>query len=71
MEEVILVNNHDEQIGTLEKLAAHKQGLLHRAFSVLIFNNDGEMLIHQRADEKYHWAMDEYVLFTPTCGRNE
>ena len=56
MEEVILVNNHDEQIGTLEKLAAHKQGLLHRAFSVLIFNNDGEMLIHQRADEKYHCA---------------
>ena len=63
MEEVILVNNHDEQIGTLEKLAAHKQGLLHRAFSVLIFNNDGEMLIHQRADEKYHCA----GLWTNTC----
>lgn len=63
MEEVILVNNHDEQIGTLEKLAAHKQGLLHRAFSVLIFNKEGEMLIHQRADEKYHCA----GLWTNTC----
>lgn len=63
MEEVILVNNHDEQIGTIEKLAAHKQGLLHRAFSVLIFNNDGEMLIHQRANEKYHCA----GLWTNTC----
>lgn len=63
MEEVILVNTNDEQIGTLEKLAAHKQGLLHRAFSVLIFNDAGELLIHQRAHEKYHCA----GLWTNTC----
>lgn len=63
MEEVILVNNHGEQIGTLEKLAAHKQGLLHRAFSVLIFNDAGELLIQQRAQEKYHCS----GLWTNTC----
>ena len=63
MEEVILVNTNDEQIGTLEKLAAHEQGLLHRAFSVLIFNKNGELLIHQRAHDKYHCA----GLWTNTC----
>lgn len=63
MEEVILVNTNDEQIGTLEKLAAHEQGLLHRAFSVLIFNDAGELLIHQRAHEKYHCA----GLWSNTC----
>lgn len=63
MEEVILVNSLDEQIGTLEKIAAHEQGLLHRAFSVLIFNDKGELLIHQRAHEKYHCA----GLWTNTC----
>ena len=54
MEHVILVNELDEQIGTLEKMKAHELGLLHRAFSVFIFNDRGEMLLQQRALTKYH-----------------
>lgn len=54
MENVILVNEKDEAIGTMEKMEAHRKGLLHRAFSVFIFNEEGEMLIHQRAFDKYH-----------------
>lgn len=52
--EVILVNEADEPIGTMEKLEAHQKALLHRAFSVFIFNSNGEMLLQQRADDKYH-----------------
>lgn len=52
--EVVLVNERDEVLGTMEKLRAHEEGLLHRAFSVIIFNSRGQMLIHQRAKEKYH-----------------
>jgi isopentenyl-diphosphate delta-isomerase len=52
--EVVLVNEADKEIGTMEKMAAHRQGLLHRAFSVFIFNHKGEMLLQQRAKEKYH-----------------
>ncbi len=54
MEHVILVDERDNPIGTMEKMEAHEKGLLHRAFSVFIFNERGEMLIHQRAEEKYH-----------------
>lgn len=54
MEEVILVNEHDEQSGTMGKLEAHLQARLHRAFSVFIFNNKGDMLLQQRAHAKYH-----------------
>lgn len=54
MEEVILVNSKDEEIGTMEKLKAHQTGALHRAFSILIFNSKGEMMLQQRADHKYH-----------------
>ena len=54
MEQVILVNSDDEQIGLMEKIEAHKKGLLHRAFSVFIFNDNDDILIHQRADNKYH-----------------
>lgn len=54
IEEVILVDSQDNQIGTMEKIEAHKKGLLHRAFSILLFNNQGEMLIQQRAESKYH-----------------
>lgn len=52
--EVILVNEKDEEIGVMDKLEAHRQALLHRAFSVFIFNEKGEMLLQQRADSKYH-----------------
>ena len=51
---VILVNEQDEAIGLMEKMEAHEKGLLHRAFSILIFNSDGEMLLQQRALSKYH-----------------
>lgn len=52
--EVILVDEQDNAIGTMDKLKAHEQGLLHRAFSVFIINSKGEMLLHQRAQDKYH-----------------
>lgn len=51
---VILVNAKDEEEGKMEKIEAHKKGLLHRAFSVFIFNNKGEMLLQRRALNKYH-----------------
>ncbi len=54
MEEVILVNEQDEQTGVMEKMQAHREGRLHRAFSIFIFNNRGEMLLQQRAFNKYH-----------------
>lgn len=54
VEYVILVNNNDQSLGAMEKMEAHEKGVMHRAFSVFIFNNDGEMLLQKRADEKYH-----------------
>lgn len=54
MEEVVLVDETDKVVGTSEKLAAHKNGQLHRAFSVCIFNSKGEMLLQRRALNKYH-----------------
>ena len=54
MEKVILVNEQDEEIGTMEKMEAHQKGMLHRAFSIFIFNNKKEMLLQQRAMNKYH-----------------
>ncbi len=53
-EEVILVNELDEPIGKMEKMEAHRKAVLHRAFSVFIFNTKGEMLIQRRALHKYH-----------------
>lgn len=54
MEYVILVNEKDEETGIMEKMEAHEKAILHRAFSVFIFNEKGEMLLQQRAIEKYH-----------------
>jgi isopentenyl-diphosphate Delta-isomerase len=54
MDQVILVDQEDNAIGTMEKMEAHQKGALHRAFSVLIFNSKGEMLIQKRAKKKYH-----------------
>ena len=51
---VILVNENDEEIGTMDKMEAHQQAKLHRAFSVFIFNDHGEVLLQQRAAHKYH-----------------
>jgi isopentenyl-diphosphate Delta-isomerase len=54
MEKVIVVDEQDNDVGAMEKMEAHKQGVLHRAFSVVIFNSKGEMLLQKRASEKYH-----------------
>lgn len=62
-EEVILVNKKNEQIGTMAKMEAHEKGLLHRAFSVFILNNDGAIMLQQRAASKYHSPL----LWTNTC----
>ena len=53
-DKVILVNEHDDLVGVMDKMEAHRQGLLHRAFSIFIFNGKGEMLLQQRAISKYH-----------------
>ncbi len=63
MEEVILVDQDDNAIGTMEKMEAHHKGLLHRAFSVVIFNSKGEILLQKRAQSKYHSA----GLWTNAC----
>lgn len=62
-EEVILVNKKNEQIGTMAKMEAHEKALLHRAFSVFILNNDGAIMLQQRAASKYHSPL----LWTNTC----
>ena len=62
-QDIILVNESDESIGTAGKMEVHEKGLLHRAFSVFIFNHRGEMLLQQRAMNKYHSA----GLWTNTC----
>ncbi len=54
MPQVILVNEMDEAIGSMDKIQAHEEAVLHRAFSVFIFNSAGKMLLQQRADDKYH-----------------
>ena len=62
-EYVVLVDTHDNQIGLMEKQAAHVNPTLHRAFSIFIFNSKGEMLLQQRALTKYHTP----GLWTNTC----
>lgn len=62
-EKVILVNEKDEQIGLMEKIEAHEKALLHRAFSVFVFNEKNELMIQQRALSKYHSP----GLWTNTC----
>jgi isopentenyl-diphosphate delta-isomerase len=62
-QEVILVTAQDEPVGVMEKMEAHRKGLLHRAFSVFIFDRDGRMLLQQRAPQKYHGA----YLWTNAC----
>jgi isopentenyl-diphosphate delta-isomerase len=51
---VILVDENDRQTGTMEKLEAHRRGLLHRAFSIFLFSDDGYCLLQRRAPGKYH-----------------
>ncbi|WP_347174594.1 isopentenyl-diphosphate Delta-isomerase [Polaribacter uvawellassae] len=62
-EQVILVDKNDNQIGLMPKMEAHEKALLHRAFSVFTFNDKGELLLQQRAADKYHSPL----LWTNTC----
>tara|TARA_B100001564_G_scaffold139648_1_gene117252 strand:- start:218 stop:742 length:525 start_codon:yes stop_codon:yes gene_type:complete len=62
-EQVILVNEQDEQIGLMPKMEAHEKAVLHRAFSVFIFNSKNELMLQQRAAHKYHSPL----LWTNTC----
>ncbi len=54
MERLVLVDESDREVGTGEKMAAHRTGLLHRAFSILVLNRAGELLLQRRAVSKYH-----------------
>ncbi len=60
LQTIVLVDEHDRQVGLGEKMETHRQGLLHRAFSVIVKNDAGQILLQQRAAGKYHspglWA---------------
>ena len=60
---VILVDKEDNKIGLMPKMEAHEKAMLHRAFSVLVFNKDNELMLQQRAMHKYHSP----GLWTNTC----
>ncbi|RTY92232.1 isopentenyl-diphosphate Delta-isomerase [Flavobacterium sp. GT3R68] len=62
-EKVILVNENDEPIGLMPKLEAHEKAILHRAFSVFVMNDKNEIMLQQRARQKYHSPL----LWTNTC----
>ncbi|WP_297796528.1 isopentenyl-diphosphate Delta-isomerase [uncultured Eudoraea sp.] len=62
-ENVILVNQQDEEIGLMAKMEAHEKAVLHRAFSIFIMNKNGETMLQQRAQHKYHSPL----LWTNTC----
>ena len=62
-EQVILVDTNDEKLGLMPKMEAHEKGLLHRAFSVFVFNDKNELMLQQRALHKYHSP----GLWTNTC----
>ena len=62
-EHVILVDEQDNKLGLMQKMEAHEKAVLHRAFSVFIFNSDGDLMLQQRAAHKYHSPL----LWTNTC----
>ena len=63
MEEVILVDENDNELGAMEKMQAHREAKMHRAFSVFVFNSKHELMLHKRASHKYHSG----GLWTNTC----
>ncbi|MCH2035127.1 MAG: isopentenyl-diphosphate Delta-isomerase [Tenacibaculum sp.] len=63
VENVILVDEQDNEVGFMEKIEAHEKALLHRAFSVFVFNDNNELMLQQRAKSKYHSPL----LWTNTC----
>ena len=62
-EKVVLVDDSNNQVGLMPKMEAHLKGVLHRAFSVIIFNNNGEVMLQKRASTKYHTPS----LWSNTC----
>ncbi len=62
-EQVILVDTNDNQVGLMPKMEAHEKAILHRAFSVFVFNDKGELMLQQRAAGKYHSPLQ----WTNTC----
>ncbi len=62
-EQVVLVDTQDNAIGLMPKMEAHEKAVLHRAFSVFVFNDKGELMLQQRAATKYHSPL----LWTNTC----
>ena len=62
-ENVILVDELDNEVGLMPKIEAHEKAVLHRAFSVFVFNDDNELMLQQRAKDKYHSPL----LWTNTC----
>lgn len=63
MPKILLVNKQDSELGFEEKIKVHQLGLLHRSFSILVFNSRGELLLQKRAEGKYHSG----GLWTNTC----
>ncbi|CAL2074850.1 isopentenyl-diphosphate Delta-isomerase [Tenacibaculum sp. 190524A05c] len=63
VENVILVDEQDNEVGFMEKIEAHEKAVLHRAFSVFVFNDNNELMLQQRAKSKYHSPL----LWTNTC----
>ncbi len=63
VENVILVDEQDNEVGFMEKIEAHERAVLHRAFSVFVFNDNNELMLQQRAKSKYHSPL----LWTNTC----
>ncbi|MBL3657460.1 isopentenyl-diphosphate Delta-isomerase [Fulvivirga sediminis] len=63
MDKVVLVDQNDHELGTMEKIETHRKGLLHRAFSLFVFNSQNQLLIQKRAAHKYHSP----GLWTNTC----
>ena len=62
-EKVVLVDKNDNQIGLMPKMEAHHKGILHRAFSIFIFNSENQILLQKRSPSKYHSG----GLWTNTC----
>lgn len=62
-EQIILVNENDEPVGAMGKLETHEKGLLHRAFSIFVKNQEGKLMLQKRAETKYHCG----GLWTNTC----
>ena len=63
IEKVVLVDTNDTPLGEMEKMEAHRKALLHRAFSIFVFNDKDELMLQQRAESKYHSP----GLWTNTC----